>query len=136
LLIVQCGAKRTHVFQIIVTLFIFNTKKIILTPKQPVINAVLITYIRTLHMYVCIYMYACMYMYVCIMYVRTYVCMCVCMYVCMYVCMFVCDYLIILHKSVSHEGFRSFNFLQPFPCLLLRQDVRIYPCTFTLNHIL
>jgi len=39
------GAKRTHVFQIIVTLFIFNIKKIMSTPKQLVINAVLITYI-------------------------------------------------------------------------------------------
>ena len=36
-------AKRTHVFQIIVTLFIFNIKKITSTPKEPVINAVLIT---------------------------------------------------------------------------------------------
>ena len=43
--IIQGGAKRTHVFQIIVTLFIFNIKKIILTPKQPVINSVLIIYI-------------------------------------------------------------------------------------------
>ena len=43
---VQGGAKRTHVFQIIVTLFIFNIKKIMSTPKQPVINAVLITYIN------------------------------------------------------------------------------------------
>ena len=42
---IQGGAKRTHVFQIIVTLFIFNIKKIMSTPKQPVINAVLITYI-------------------------------------------------------------------------------------------
>ena len=42
---IQCGAKRTHVFQIIVTLFIFNIKKIMSTPKQPIINAVLITYI-------------------------------------------------------------------------------------------
>jgi len=32
-------------FQIIVTFFIFNIKEIKLTPKQPVINAVLITYI-------------------------------------------------------------------------------------------
>ena len=39
------GAKRTHVFQIIVTLFIFNVKKLS-TPKQPVMNAVLITYIH------------------------------------------------------------------------------------------
>ena len=30
---IQGGAKRTHVFQIIVTLFIFNMKKIMLTPK-------------------------------------------------------------------------------------------------------
>ena len=43
--VIQGGAKRTHVFQIIVTLFIFNIKKIMSTPKQPVINAVLITYI-------------------------------------------------------------------------------------------
>ena len=43
--IIKGGAKRTHVFQIIVTLFIFNIKKIMSTPKQPVINAVLITYI-------------------------------------------------------------------------------------------
>ena len=43
--VVQGGAKRTHVFQIIVTLFTFNIKKIMSTPKQPVINAVLITYI-------------------------------------------------------------------------------------------
>jgi len=43
--IVQCGAKRTHVIQIIITLFIFNIKKIMSPPKQPVINAVLITYI-------------------------------------------------------------------------------------------
>jgi hypothetical protein len=28
LLLVQCGAKRTHVFQIIVALFIFNIKKL------------------------------------------------------------------------------------------------------------
>jgi len=35
----QCGAKRTPVFQIIVTLFIFNIKKIMFSPKQPVINA-------------------------------------------------------------------------------------------------
>jgi len=34
-----------HFFQIIVTFFIFQYKKIMLTPKQPVINAVLITYI-------------------------------------------------------------------------------------------
>jgi hypothetical protein len=27
-LVVQCGAKRTHVFEIIVTLFIFNIKKL------------------------------------------------------------------------------------------------------------
>ena len=39
------GAKITHVFQIIVTLFIFNIKNMS-TPKQPVINAVLITYIN------------------------------------------------------------------------------------------
>ena len=32
-------------FQIIITLFIFNIKKIMLTPTQPVINAVFITYI-------------------------------------------------------------------------------------------
>jgi len=32
-------------FQIIVTFFIFNIKKIMLTPKQPVINAGLVTYI-------------------------------------------------------------------------------------------
>jgi len=32
-------------FQIIVTSFISNIKKIMLTPKQPVINSVLITYI-------------------------------------------------------------------------------------------
>jgi len=38
------GAKRTHIFQIIVT-FLFSIKKIMLTPKQPVIKAVLITYI-------------------------------------------------------------------------------------------
>ena len=43
--VIQGGAKRTHVFQIIVTLFIFSVKKIMSTPKQPVINAVLITYI-------------------------------------------------------------------------------------------
>ena len=42
---VQGGAKRTHVFQIIVTLFYFQYKEIMLTPKQPVIDAVLITYI-------------------------------------------------------------------------------------------
>ena len=40
------GAKRTHVFQVIVTLFIFNIKKSCQHPKQPVINAVLITYIN------------------------------------------------------------------------------------------
>ena len=40
------GAKKTHVFQIIVTLFIFSTKKIVSTPKQSVVNAVLITYIN------------------------------------------------------------------------------------------
>ena len=38
--------KNACVFQIIVTLFIFNIKKIMSTPKQPVINAVLITYIN------------------------------------------------------------------------------------------
>ena len=42
--VIKGGAKRTHVFQIIVTLFIFNIKKLS-TPKQPVINVVLITYI-------------------------------------------------------------------------------------------
>ena len=41
---IPSGAKRTHVFQITVTLFIFNIKIIISTPKQPVINSVLITY--------------------------------------------------------------------------------------------
>jgi len=40
----QGGAKTTHVFQTIVTLLICNIKKIMLTPKQPVINAVLINY--------------------------------------------------------------------------------------------
>jgi len=44
-LYIHSGAKRKHFFQIIVTFFIFNIKKIMLTPKQPVINAVLITYI-------------------------------------------------------------------------------------------
>jgi hypothetical protein len=38
-ILIQCGAKRTHVFKIIVSLFIFNIKKVMLTPKQPVINA-------------------------------------------------------------------------------------------------
>ena len=37
--------KKNAFFHIIVTFFIFNIKKIMLTPKQPVINAVLITYI-------------------------------------------------------------------------------------------
>ena len=37
--------KKNTFFQIIVTFFIFNIKKNMLTPKQPVINAVLITYI-------------------------------------------------------------------------------------------
>ena len=37
--LIHGGAKRTHVFQRIVTLFIFNIKKM-LTTKQPVINAV------------------------------------------------------------------------------------------------
>jgi hypothetical protein len=41
---IKRGAKRTHVFQTIVTLFIFNIKKMS-TPKQPVISPVLITYI-------------------------------------------------------------------------------------------
>jgi putative effector of murein hydrolase len=44
--IIKDGAKRTHVFQIIVTLFIFNIKKVMSTPKQPVINPVLITYVE------------------------------------------------------------------------------------------
>jgi len=44
-LIIHSGAKRTHFFQIIVTFLNFQYKKILLTPKQPVINAVLITYI-------------------------------------------------------------------------------------------
>ena len=38
--------ERMFFFQIIVTLFVFNIKKIMSTPKQPVINAVLITYIN------------------------------------------------------------------------------------------
>jgi len=42
---INSGTKRTHFFQIIVTFLIFNIKKNMLTPKQPVINAVLITYI-------------------------------------------------------------------------------------------
>ena len=42
----RVAQKRTHVFQIIVTSFIFNIKKITSTPKQPVINAVFITYIN------------------------------------------------------------------------------------------
>ena len=45
MMFIPSGAKRTHVFQIIVTLFIFDIK-IMLTPKQTVINAVLITYIN------------------------------------------------------------------------------------------
>ena len=39
------GAKSKHVFQIILTLFIFSIKKVA-TQKQPVINAVLISYIN------------------------------------------------------------------------------------------
>ena len=42
--VIHSGTKRTHFFQIIVA-FCFQYKKIMLTPKQPVINAVLITYI-------------------------------------------------------------------------------------------
>ena len=37
--------KESFFFSNIFNLFIFNTKKIMLPPKQPVINAVLITYI-------------------------------------------------------------------------------------------
>jgi hypothetical protein len=46
--LVQGGAKTTHFFQIIVTLFIFNIKNIS-TPKQSVINPVLITYPFGMH---------------------------------------------------------------------------------------
>ena len=41
---IYSGAKRTHFFSNNFNFFIFNIKKM-LTPKQPVINAVLITYI-------------------------------------------------------------------------------------------
>ena len=45
--IIQGGAKRTHafLFQIIVNFVYFQYKEIMLTPKQPVINAALITYV-------------------------------------------------------------------------------------------
>ena len=42
---IQDGAKRTHVFSNNCNFVYFQYKKIMSTPKQPVINAVLITYI-------------------------------------------------------------------------------------------
>jgi len=42
---IHSGVKRTHFFLPIIVNFYFQYKNIMLTPKQPVINAVLITYI-------------------------------------------------------------------------------------------